>query len=408
MIKHQAIFLDNQSDTKFIIGKLLSDDPPEGFDSLRGRKGMLFSKLALVDYIDDEMRHGSTPLTQNTDQPLKTMSSGEQKKTLLTFILENDPDYIVLDRPFDNLDVATQSELKARLVAIAKDTILIQLLSRKIDLLPFITDFFKLDKRDLVALKSSPEISSETKYFTGAIPKPLTTISSDSATLIELKNVSVSYFEQPILHQINWTIKKGEFWELRGPNGSGKTTILSMITGENPKGYGQELYLFGKRKGSGESVWEIKKSIGYFTPAMTDTFTGYHSIEHMLISGLYDSVGLYIKPTEAQMRLAKEWLVLLDMWSQKDDLFHNLSMGQKRLIMCARAMLKHPILLILDEPTASLDDESATLFVTLVNKFASESDSAIVFVSHRKEPGLTPQFVYELIPDNKGSNGKWQ
>jgi molybdate transport system ATP-binding protein len=178
-----------------------------------------------------------------------------------------------------------------------------------------------------------------------------------------------------------------------------------MLTGENPKGYGQELFLFGKKKGSGESIWDIKKKIGYFTPSMTDKFTGYHSIENMLISGLNDSIGLYVQPTEAQLRLAKEWLIVIGMWKVKDARFHDLSMGQKRLVMTVRAMIKHPLLLILDEPTAGLDDASAQLLVTLVNKIAKESSTAIIFVSHRKEPGLDPDQVYELQMHKEGSLG---
>ncbi|QCX00914.1 ATP-binding cassette domain-containing protein [Aggregatimonas sangjinii] len=408
MKRHGAIFMDNDSDAKYIIGALLGDAPPEGFHELRAKKGMLFSKLALLHYIDEEMRHGATVLTRNTAQTLRTMSSGEQKKALLAHILENGADYMVLDNPFDNLDLSTQTELKKRLAAIAQHTLLIQLLSRTTDLLPFIRHFYRLDGRELIPIKSIAEISRRIKTFTGSIPPPLSQYSIKENILIQLKNVSVSYFEKPILDRIDWTIKKGEFWELRGSNGSGKTTMLSMITGENPKGYGQELYIFGKLKGSGESIWDIKKRMGYFTPAMTDTFTGYHSIEHMLISGLNDSVGLYITPSEAQLRLAKEWLALIGLWERKDILFHELGTGQKRLVMCARAMIKHPILLILDEPTAGLDDENAALFVALVNKFARESESAIVFVSHRSEPGLTPQYIYELIPGQNGSIGKKQ
>lgn len=224
--------------------------------------------------------------------------------------------------------------------------------------------------------------------------------------LIRLKNISVKYLDKPILNNINWTIQKGDFWELRGKNGSGKTTILSMITGENPKGYGQELYIFGNKKGSGESVWELKKSIGYFTPSITDKFTGYHSVEHMIISGLTDSIGLYVRPSEIQKRLAKEWLQLIDMWNYRDKLYHSLTMGQKRLVMCARAMVKHPPLLILDEPTAGLDDNSAALFVSLVNKFSKASNTTIIFVSHRREPGLKPNKIFQLEMTDKGSLGK--
>ncbi len=193
---------------------------------------------------------------------------------------------------------------------------------------------------------------------------------------------------------------------MAGKNGSGKTTLLSMITGDNPKAYGQNIFLFGTRKGSGESVWDIKKNIGYFTPAMVDRFRGYHSLENMLISGLLDSIGLYIKPSQAQLRVAREWLALLDMEDKKDCYFHDLSLGQQRLIMCVRAMIKHPLLLILDEPTAGLDDASAALVVDLVNKMAAESQTTIVFVSHRKEPELKSHFVYQLELTPEGSVGK--
>ncbi len=408
MSKHWAIFTDNQSDASYLIGKLLGKTPLPAFEHLSIKKGMLFSKRTIRQYISKEQRHGTSELTKNTSQPLATMSSGEQKKALLSHIVDNHPDYIVLDSPFDNLDVTSQADLKIHLKEISQKTILIQLLNRTVDLLPFIENFAQLKGRDLVFLKNPSKIQTGAKQFTDAIPPPLFKISYGGDILIQLKDVSVSYLEKPILNAINWTIKKGEFWELRGANGSGKTTILSMITGENPKGYGQELYIFGRQKGSGESIWDIKKRIGYFTPSMTDTFAGYHSIEHMLISGLNDSVGLYLKPSEAQRRIAKEWLLLLNLWRKKDHLFHDLGAGQKRLVMCARAMIKHPILLILDEPTAGLDDTNAALFVALVNKFSRESESAIVFVSHRYEPLLTPDHIYELEHENQGSIGRVQ
>ncbi len=404
MSAHWAIFLDNDSHKRAFIANLMSNNPPKEFEGLASKVGMLFSKTAVRAYIEEEKRHGSTKLTTNK-QTLKTMSSGEQKKALLHHILQSDPDYIILDNPFDNLDKATQEALRAQLEQLATDTNLIQLLSRKDDLLPFITNYAQLKKSTVVLINDISQLATKAIVFDRSIPPSLNPPPFDQDVLIQLKNISVSYVGKPVLNRIDWTIKKGEFWELKGPNGSGKTTILSMVTGENPKGYGQELYLFGQRKGSGESVWDIKKNIGYFTPALTDSFSGYHSIEHMLISGLNDSIGLYTKPTETQLRLAKEWLLMLNLWPRKDELFYRFSAGQKRLIMCARAMIKHPVLLILDEPTAGLDDSSASLFVALVNKFANESETAIIYVSHRSEPELTPEFVYQLIPGKHGSLG---
>ena len=408
--KHWAVFIDNASEKTSFIEELLSSNMPKVFEPLDGLKGALFSTLALIKLIDEESRHGDSGITGNANQSLQSMSSGEQKRMLLKFLLESKPDYLVLDNPFDNLDKEFQIEFKERLKTIAKDVLIIQIISRKDDLLPFIVNYTYLQDKDLKILHQPMPLSSEDQniQFKGKIPKPLKHVLYEGETLIALKNINVTYNDRPILKDISWRIGKGEFWELSGKNGSGKTTILSMITGENPKGYGQELYLFGLKKGSGESVWDIKKNIGYFTPSMTDKFTGYHSVEHMMISGILDSVGLYVKPTEAQLRVAKEWLQLINMWHLKDAHFHDLTMGQKRLVMTTRAMIKHPLLLILDEPTAGLDDLSATLLIALVNKIAQESNSTIIFVSHRIEEGLRPQYRFRLKEDKDGSIGEIQ
>lgn len=416
---HWAIFIDNTSEKGHLIDLLLQGHPSEHFKSLRGAQGVLFSKLAVEHYIDEEDRHDTKILTADTEQSLKSMSSGEQKKALLKYILSAECDFIVLDNPFDNLDTDTQAELKTQLEAVSAKITMVQFVSRKSDVLAFIENFARLEGKQLIFIRKEEALSKPggtklgatnpdeaTGQFAGEIPPPLFPMGFDGDILIALKKVNVSYGNKPILNDIDWTIKKGDFWELRGKNGSGKTTILSMVTGENPKGYGQELYIFGRKKGSGESVWDIKKKIGYFTPSMTDKFTGYHSVEHMIISGLNDSIGLYLKPTEVQLRLAKAWLQLIGLWQMKDRLYHDLSMGHKRLVMCARAMIKHPPLLIFDEPTAGLDDTSASLFVALVNKFAKQSETTIIFVSHRREPGLEPDHIYQLEMTEAGSVGR--
>ena len=380
---------------------------PQGFENLSDSKGYLFSKRVLEKLIDEEDRHDTKIINLDSTQSVKSMSSGEQKKSLLSYLLSLAPDYLILDNPFDNLDFESQQRLKGELEQIQDSVQLILLLSRRQDVLSFCNHFARLDGSNLIMLDDYEEYSQVDKKsnLSGKIPPPPYTFDYDEEVLIQLNNVSVKYLEQPILKNINWTIRKGDFWELTGNNGSGKTTILSMITGENPKGYGQDLHIFGHKKGSGESVWELKKKIGYFTPSITDKFTGYHSVENMLISGLTDSIGLYVRPTEIQSRLAKEWLQLIHMWDLRNHLFHDLSLGQKRLVMCARAMIKHPPLLILDEPTASLDDASAALFVSLVNKFAEASETTVIFVSHRKESGLNPDYTYQLQMSPTGSTG---
>lgn len=407
--KSYAILTQNNSNTKNLVESLIKHGPVSNLEELQDKKGLLFSRSEINRFMDEEDRHDIKILTKDTNQPLKTMSSGEQKKALLNYLLQQDPDFLILVNPFDNLDIATQAKLKAQLNEIAATRILVQLVSRLDDILPSSTDFFKLNGDTLQRYESSNSFwrSNQSKQvlFEGVIPPPLNHIQVAEKTLVQLKKVSVSFDGRQILNQIDWRIQAGEFWQLIGPNGSGKSTILNMITGDSHKGYGQDLTIFGRKKGSGESVWDLKQKIGYYTPAVTNKFRGYHTLEHMVISGLHDSIGLYVQPTDAEKQLAKQWLALLNLNHKKDDYFKDLSVGDKRLVMMARAMVKHPPLLILDEPTAGLDDASASLFVALVNKIAQESDSAIVFVSHRKEPQLEPERIFELHTDSNGSKG---
>ena len=407
--KIYAILTNNTSTTQEVVEKLLQQKPIEELLELNTLHGLLFSRSEIDRYMEEEERHDIKILTKDKPQSLKTMSSGEQKKALLNHLLEQDPDFLVLINPYDNLDVATQANLKERLSEIGNSRILVQMVSRLDDILPITTHFLKLEG-NLLKTYTSPEAfwnenRQDSVVFEGSIPPPIDVLECNFSDLVVMKNVSVSFDGRPVLNHIDWAIGQGEFWQLIGPNGSGKSTILSMITGDSHKGYGQNLTLFGQKKGSGESVWDLKQKIGYYTPAITDKFRGYHSLEHMIISGLHDSIGLYVQPTDSEIKLARQWLQLLQLEERKKEHFRDLSDGDKRLVMMARAMVKHPPLLILDEPTAGLDDASASLFVALVNKIAKESETAIVFVSHRKEPQLKPTFIYELSLGKKGSKG---
>lgn len=407
LAQHTAIYTDNNSKKSEFSRNLLSQVLPEPMGFLKGLNGGYFSNEALTDFLEEEARHLRSNLTDNPRRELKSFSSGERKKALLRFLMHQKPDFLILDDPYDNLDREYQSFLRTEFSTIQENTIIIQLVSRPEDLLPFIMQSAFLDGTTLTGYPDyEPQPASDLMSESLRIPKSPDTQQELPEELISMHDINLSYGDKGILQKINWTISKGDFWELRGPNGSGKSTLITLITGDNPKGFGLDLFLFGSKKGSGESVWDIKSLIGYFTPAMADRFRGYHSLENMLISGLNDSIGLYIKPGDAQRVLAMDWLVLLGMEHLKDTLFCDLTAGQQRLIFCARAMIKHPPLLILDEPTAGLDPESAARVVFLINKMAQESDTAIIFVSHRDEPNLQAEFIFELIPGAEGSIGK--
>lgn len=405
-LPHTAIYTDNESRKDELARNLLEGRPPQALNFLLGLNGALFSNSRIAAFLEEEARHDRSGLKLEEGRRLATYSSGERKKALLASLFEDPPEFLILDNPFDNLDRNYQGELRKDLGRLGQHVILIQFLSRQEDLLPLVKNTAYLSGNTLEGFPSFLPGAADVKIprpFPGPLPPAPDTEEISSGVLVDFREVNLSYQGRPILDRVAWRVKKGEFWELRGPNGSGKTSLITMITGDNPKVYGQPVFLFGNRRGSGESIWEIKERIGYFTPAMTDRFRGYHKTLHMLISGLTDSVGLYLRPTDRQLQLARTWLRLLGMEDLAGRAFQELTPGQQRLLMCARAMIKHPPLLILDEPTAGLDEASAHLLVSLVRKMARESRTAIIFVSHREEPGLKATYLLELVPGEKGS-----
>jgi len=411
-LNHFAIFLSNESDIKFISAKLLAKNLSGELANLNEIEGTLFSKISIANILEEEQRHGITGITKSLNRSLKSMSSGEQRRVFLHYLLAQTFDFIILDNPFDNLDIATRESLKILLGEASEKTIFIQLVHRDRDLLPFIDKVFTVDHKHNFTLQPDKKAFLQQyhlglKYhFLDKIPPSLRIYDNIPEELINFQDVKVSYHEKPILRNITWIIRKGEFWHLKGPNGSGKTTILSMITGDNPKGYGQNLTLFGMKKGSGESIWTIKENIGYVTPSMTDLFKTRHTLEQMVISGFHDSIGLYVYPTDAEVQTAKSWLKLIGMENLGEIFFCTLSAGQQCLALVVRAIIKYPPLLILDEPIAGLDDYHSSLVVSLINKIAAESNTAILYVSHQDEVGLFPKNIFELIPTENGSIGR--
>lgn len=371
-----------------------------------GEKGYLFSEYTLQKYLDLEYRLGEKVLTSG-EESLLTKSTGERKKLLLNYQLAQNPDFIILDHPFDGLDAETVAHIKEQFKVLAETTTIIQFYTRSEDILAFCNTALQWkDGRFVKGLALEKAEAFQHKISQKPIPKALVTYHNLPEVLIDFRDVSVAFGDKPVLHHINWHVKRGESWQLTGVNGSGKTTLLSMITGDSVKGYGKELYIFGSKKGSGESVWEIKKKIGYVTPVLTERFDGMHSVSDMITSGIYDSVGLYKRPTNLERKIAEEWIQLIGLQDKATKRFRDLSEVDKRLVLIARAMIKNPPLLILDEPTFALGDADAALVVGLINTLSSGSDVAILFVSHRREPGLKVSKEFHLTKGEKGSTGQ--
>ena len=403
-LEHWGIVLSNQVDKKTFIQTILINNTIPELQKYKGKKGVLFSDIAIVAYIkkeyyEDDLK--SSPLQQ--DRKLRTFSSGERKKVYLEYCINQSPDFIIVDNPLDHLDIKSRELIAIQLEEISKKTALIIIVNRQVDLFPFVSNKAVIKDNSFAFHPFKIEIENLQSHAAPTIPPPLDSVELTTDTLVKMTDLNVSYFEKSILKNINWTIKKGDFWHLHGPNGSGKSTLLSLITGENTKGYGQDLQLFGIQKGSGETIWDIKKNIGYFSTAMTYLFQKNDSLENMILSGFFDSIGLYVQPTQLQKKRVAEWLSLVAMTEYKNKLFRNLSVGQQRIALIVRAVLKHPPLLILDEALEGLDDQNVALVSELIFLLSSQTDIAILYVSHRKEPSIQPKYFIELIPSPEGS-----
>lgn len=405
-----GLYLSNTSNKNQILKQTMANIFLQQHVDLSQLKGALFSSITIDRLIEDELRHDHFPIQTAENYSLSTMSSGQQKKAFLMYLIAQQPEFMILDDVYSNIDKKTQEFITDKLSQLSGTTLLIQLFFRKRDLLPCIDTVYTINGTNEITNRQNAEDfrKSDTEQTTTSLqfslPAEYNQDHADINPLVQLNSVSVHYGDKKVLDKVNWTIQKGEFWQLVGPNGSGKSTMLSIIIGDNPRGYGQDVILFGRKKGSGESIWDIKRQIGYFTPAMIEQFTRVDTVENMIISGLMDSVGLYTRPTDLQKDIAKSWIERLGA-TYRNRTFQSLSLGQQRMVMVARAMVKHPPLLILDEPTIELDDENSRLFIDMVNAIAAEKKIAIIYVSHRDEQGLQPDKIFELIPTPNGHTG---
>jgi len=401
-MNHRGLLVSNRIDRQRLIHELLSPTKLVGFAYLSTQKGLLFSSLAIEKMIATEQRLQQAMVGQRY---LHSYSSGERKRLFLDYLVQQKPDYLVLDAVFDHLDPASKKLLSQKLQDCSRHIELIQIESRTQNFLTILQA--KLCVEDNRFLLRELEDHTETAPIPiSSLPKLKSSFQLEGKEMLRFGGVSVQYDGRPIVRDIHWSIMQGDFWQLVGPNGSGKSTLLSLVTGDNPKGYGQELYIFGRKRGTGESVREIKKHIGYYSPVLAEMFWRFQSLEQMILSGFYDSVGLYVKPTSIHKKIVREWLKALDLLALANTPYTQLSLGLQRITLIIRAFVKQPPLLILDEPLEGLDDEGVDLVCKLINRLVEETHTTIIYVSHQVEQRIKPKEVYELSPSKEGSSGK--
>lgn len=374
-------------------------------------------------------------LTGILERGLRFLSSGEFRKTLICRAFYTGPALLVLDDPFDGLDTGTRETLHRALREL-HGTLALVIVTSRTDDVPAYADEVLLLGGGTIAFRGQADealaryrasaagaAGSRTAEETGeptpvqgagvreplpavperGMPGPAEPRAGFGRPLIEMRSVKVSYYEMPVLREVTWTVREGEHWRISGPNGAGKSTLLDLVNGDNPKAYGQEISLFGRRKGSGETVWEIKKRIGHVSGGFHLGYLVNQKVLGVVLSGFFDSVGLYDRPSPVQIECAERWCRRFGLADHLSMPFGELSFGLQRVALIARAMVKEPELLILDEPCQGLDDLHTEQVLRAAELIARRDGTTLLFVTHDPAhvvSGLTHHL--SLVPHPEG------
>lgn len=328
------------------------------------------------------------------------LSSGELRKFLIVRALLKHPRLLILDNPFIGLDAPSRALLVEMLQRMTQlhGVQVILLLSNPQDIptmvnrvLPVVdrTLLPSMDRADFLADKAlihqlfpTEGLIDEQPVEIPALPVDPEKQPATHTVTLRMEKVKVHYGSRTILKDIDWEIKNGEKWALFGANGSGKSTLLSLVYADNPQSYANTLYLFDKKRGSGESIWDIKKRIGYVSPEMHLYYRQNVSALQIVGSGFFDSIGLYRTCSAEQEELALAWMRLLGIDHLRDRMFQTLSSGEQRLVLLARAFVKDPDLIILDEPLHGLDVSHKKQAAAIIERFCERPGKTLIYVTH--------------------------
>lgn len=320
------------------------------------------------------------------------LSNGENKRLQIAKALLLKPTILLLDNPFTGLDVEARKTLNDLLNTITLEGIQIILVIPQHQIPAFITHVLSLEKNGKYESADKETFLQKNAQVVHAalfIPdlELLKAIVSNAANqgfefAVRMKRVNVQYNDRKILEDISWEVANGDRWSLSGPNGSGKSTLLSLINADNPQAYANEIYLFDRKRGTGESIWDIKKRIGFVSPELHLYFDTSINCFDVVASGLFDTIGLFRMLNEVQEKLVSNCMKLLHIEQLGRKFLFELSNSEQRLVLLARALVKDPPMLLLDEPCQGLDEDQVELFRGMVNEICVKTNKTLIYVSH--------------------------
>ena len=334
------------------------------------------------------------------DKYIILLSSGELRKFMLCRSLMGDPRVLIMDNPFIGLDKETRQQLREVLETVSQERALqiILVLAKDEDIPKFITHVVEVagkvvlpkktqkaywEEKEALCVDKAAPLSEEVRKE--IINLPYRNDDYNTKEVVKMNNVRIQYGDRVILKDLNWTVHNGEKWALSGQNGAGKSTLLSLVCADNPQSYACDITLFDKKRGSGESIWDIKKHIGYVSPEMHRAYNRDMPAIRIVASGLKDSVGLYVKPSEGDYEVCRMWMRFFGIEDLAERTFLKLSSGEQRMVLLARAFVKDPELLILDEPLHGLDSHRGEMVKEIIDAFCQRKNKTLIMVTHYKE-----------------------
>lgn len=332
----------------------------------------------------------ATGIESCMDKAINLLSSGELRRLQLAKVLLVSPQLLIVDNPYIGLDPSGRQMLTQVLEELSCHLTVILIVSRPADIPDFIQEVIHVADRHVSSVFSRSEYLrgqySQSVFPDNTIlkipPSSTSPLACDNEPIVELHDITLSYDGYTILKDLNWTVRRGEHWALSGENGAGKSTLLSLICADNPAAYACDIRLFGCRRGHGESIWDIKRNIGFVSPELYQTYRKNVPAIDIVASGLRDTIGLYGHTSPEETAVCRQWLRIF----QADHLAHRnfmtLSSGEQRLCLLVRAFVKSPTLLILDEPFHGLDDRYRTLSCRIIDHYMKQKDKTLIMVSH--------------------------
>lgn len=335
------------------------------------------------------------------------LSNGEHKRLQIAQALLQNPQVLVLDHPFIGLDQETRKILHEVINQLISSGITIILISSPTEIPARITHVMELESGTVRQIYDRMSFEKRKEKKDAILPvdvQALEALSSSQydtfSTAVHMKQVTVQYGDRKILNKVDWKILKGEKWALTGPNGAGKSTLLSLINGDHPQAYTNDITLFDRKRGTGESIWDIKSKIGFVSPELHVYFNRRMTCYEAIASGFLDKMVFKGQLSEPQKSNINQWMVLLQIAHLKEKPLGEVPLGVQRLVLLGRALVKNPPMLILDEPCQGLDFNQKEQLIYLVETICQYFEKTLIYVSHYTEE--IPACVDQVLFLNQG------